>query len=147
MSQEIIRDIAYGCIALWNQGKFREAYEHYYARDAVKCEPTTIGDFPNEIEGLENLANQEEFIQGALTTPYSVSVAEGPFIGATGFSVIIKSDFAINATGDRHIFREVGIYTVLDGKIVREEFLYDEAELAMAHKLAKLQTGQSTQTN
>ena len=136
MSHQQIIDIAYGCIALWNQEKFREAYEAYYAEDAVKCEPTVIGDYPNEIQGRDTLADQEEFIQSGIATPHSIHVAEGPFIGANGFSVIIKSDFTINATGERHIFREVGVYTVEDGKIVREEFLYDEAELAMASKLA-----------
>lgn len=138
MAQQELLEIAYGCIKLWNNDGFREAYETYYAEDAVKCEPTAIGDFANEIQGLEKLADQEEYIQNDMTTVHSVSVSEGPFIGANGFSVIFKSDFTINATGDRHIFREVAVYTVENGKIVREEFLYDEAEYAMANKLATL---------
>ena len=136
MSHKEIVDIAYGRIALWNQEKFREAYETYYAEDAVKCEPTVIGDYPNEIRGLETLMAQEDSIQQEIMETHQIYIAEGPFIGASGFSIVIKSDFTHRATGTRHIFREVGIFTVEDGKIVREEFQYDEAEHQLATVLA-----------
>lgn len=137
MNNNDIKTIANACIALWNQLKFSEAYELYYAEDAVKCEPTAIGDYPNEIQGRDTLAAQEESIQNDLMETHSISVSEGPFIGANGFSVIIKSDFTVKATQERHIFREVGVYTVKEEKIVREEFFFDEAEHQMAVKLAE----------
>lgn len=131
-----IQEIAYGCIDLWNQMKFREAYETYFAEDAVKCEPTAIGEYPNQIQGRNTLIAQEESIQNDLMDTHGIYVSEGPFIGANGFSVIIKSDFTVKETGTRHIFREVGIYTIKDSEIVREEFLFDEAEFDLAVKLA-----------
>lgn len=48
--------------------------------------------------------------------------AEGPFVGATGFVV----HFTIDCTpkgGARMTSREVGVYTVEKGKIIREEFM------------------------
>jgi hypothetical protein len=48
--------------------------------------------------------------------------AEGPFVGATGFSVKYRIDFEEKATGKREVMDEIGVYTVQDGKIVREEF-------------------------
>ncbi|MFO0826904.1 MAG: SnoaL-like domain-containing protein [Phycisphaerales bacterium] len=48
--------------------------------------------------------------------------AEGPFVGATGFVV----HFTVDVTpknGQRMTSREVGVYTVSKGKIIREEFM------------------------
>ena len=79
---------------------------------------------------------QEDSIQQEIMVTHQIYVAEGPFIGASGFSIVVKSDFTHRATGTRHIFREVAMFTVSDGKIVREEFHYDEAEHLLAMKLA-----------
>ena len=127
-----IVDVAKGCIALWNAGNHPEAYRRFYAEDAVKVEPTSLGDYGNEIHGRDALIAHEDMIQGDIAIVNEVMISEGPFIGASGFSVIIKSDFTLNDSGIRFIFREVGIFTVVDGKITREEYLYDEAELAQA---------------
>jgi hypothetical protein len=50
--------------------------------------------------------------------------AEGPFVGSTGFAVRFKMDVETKSTGQRRIMDEVGVYTVEDGKIVCEEFMY-----------------------
>lgn len=49
---------------------------------------------------------------------------EGPYAGSTCFAVKIRIDKTENATGRRGVFEEVALYTVQDGKIVREEFCY-----------------------
>jgi hypothetical protein len=49
---------------------------------------------------------------------------EGPFVGATGFAVRFKIDVETKSTKQREKMEEVGVYTVTDGKIVREEFMY-----------------------
>ncbi len=50
--------------------------------------------------------------------------AEGPYVGATGFAVKFRMDVEEIATGKRSQMEEVGVYTVEDGKIVTEEFMY-----------------------
>lgn len=50
--------------------------------------------------------------------------AEGPYVGATGFAVRFKMDVEELATGKRTQMEEVGVYTVENGKIVTEEFMY-----------------------
>lgn len=50
--------------------------------------------------------------------------AEGPFVGSTGFSVHITMDVEEKKSGNRRTMREVGVYTVQNGKVVREEFMY-----------------------
>lgn len=50
--------------------------------------------------------------------------AEGPYVGATGFSVKFRMDIKDNSTGRRTIMEEIGVYTVLNGMIIQEEFMY-----------------------
>ena len=50
--------------------------------------------------------------------------AEGPYVGATGFSVKFRMDIKDNSTGRRTIMEEIGVYTVFNGKIIQEEFMY-----------------------
>lgn len=51
--------------------------------------------------------------------------ASGPFVGATGFSVLYDMDVeSKDSTMPRMKMREVGVYTVKKGKVVQEEFMY-----------------------
>lgn len=50
--------------------------------------------------------------------------AEGPYVGASGFSVKFDMTVRKRATGEEIKMNEVGVYTVDKGKIVREEFMY-----------------------
>jgi hypothetical protein len=57
-------------------------------------------------------------------TVHSVK-ATGPFVGATGFSVVYDMDVeAKDGSMPRMQMQEVGVYTVKNGKIVQEEFMY-----------------------
>ena len=51
--------------------------------------------------------------------------AEGPFLfGDDQFSLVFDMDVTNKESGERMQAKEVGVYTVKDGKIVREEFFY-----------------------
>ncbi len=50
--------------------------------------------------------------------------AEGPYVGGTGFAVKFTMEMEDKTTGERHSGTEVGVYTVKNGKIVQEEFMY-----------------------
>ena len=47
---------------------------------------------------------------------------EGPWVGATGFAIKFVGHVLQKATGQRHAMEEIAVYTVRDGKVVREEF-------------------------
>lgn len=47
---------------------------------------------------------------------------EGPWVGATGFAIKFTVDIVQKASGQRHAMEEIAVYTVRDGKVVREEF-------------------------
>lgn len=51
--------------------------------------------------------------------------ATGPFVGGTGFSVEYDMDVeAKDGSMPRMQMKEVGVYTVKNGKVVQEEFMY-----------------------
>lgn len=54
---------------------------------------------------------------------YSAS-AEGPYVGATGFSIKFTMDVEDTSTGKRETMNEVGVYRMKNGKVVEEEFMY-----------------------
>ena len=58
-------------------------------------------------------------------TVHSATVT-GPFIGLRPdqFVVMFDIDMTAKESGQRSRLAEVGLYTVKDGKVVREEFLY-----------------------
>jgi hypothetical protein len=47
---------------------------------------------------------------------------DGPWVGATGFSLKYWIDVTDTSSGQRSQFEEIAVYTVQDGKIIREEF-------------------------
>lgn len=50
---------------------------------------------------------------------------EGPFVNGAQFAVIFEMDFTVKGTGVRtKASREIGLYTVRDGKIAEEKFMY-----------------------
>ena len=54
---------------------------------------------------------------------HSASV-NGPFVGPERIAVVFSFGWTVKASGERRQFSEVAIYTVGNGKIIREEFLY-----------------------
>jgi ketosteroid isomerase-like protein len=52
------------------------------------------------------------------------ATAEGPYVNGDQFSVIFNMDVTVKETGQRMQMQEVGLYTLKDGKIVEEKFLY-----------------------
>lgn len=52
------------------------------------------------------------------------AAAEGPFVANDKFGVIFDFEVAPKATGKRTALREIAVYTVGNGAIVREEFFY-----------------------
>lgn len=49
---------------------------------------------------------------------------KGPFVGATGFAMHYEVGLKNRKTGDAMNMTEVAVYTVENGKVVREEFMY-----------------------
>lgn len=106
-------------VTMFNQGKFKEIEDFYWTPGIVSCE-----GFGVNAEWRGRAAAAEKNADWAKDHKMHGATAEGPFVGSTGFAVKFKIDMETISTGKREMMEEVGVYTVRDGKIVREEFMY-----------------------
>lgn len=95
-----------------------------YSPDAVSVEAAAMpGADSAESVGVDAIRQKHDWWY-TLMDVHSGNV-DGPYFhGADRFSVIFEIDATNRETGERNQMKEVAIYTVAGGKIVREEFYY-----------------------
>ena len=119
------KEIGKKLVELCNQGKFVEAMESLYSKDIVSVEPMAMHDMPAETRGIEGVRAKGKW----WTDNHEIHSmkAVGPFVARDQFIVEFDMDVTNKPSGKHIKGREAGIYTVKDGKVVREEFFYMEA--------------------
>ena len=114
-----LQTIAREFVELCNQGKNFDVMHTMYAPDIVSVEgdgAETVGQTP--------VIHKSEVWQ-ANNTIHGETV-RGPFFnGRNQFAVHFTFEVTPKATGRRITLEEVGVYTVEDDKITREQFFYD----------------------
>ena len=122
--KQIAEELVAGCRA--GNAKVRENLDRLYAEDAVSVEPVEMG-MPRATTGREGIRGKHDWWEASFEE--HETTAEGPFLmpaldGAPDrFAVIFGVDATHKESGERTQMKEVGLYTVEGGKIVREEFL------------------------
>jgi ketosteroid isomerase-like protein len=115
--KEIAEALVDGC----RTGKERENLDRLYHPDAVSVEAADYTGQGRETAGLAGIRGKHDWWDGAMEV-HSAEV-EGPFLhGDDRFAVIFDIDATDRASGQRMPMREVAVYHVADGRIVREEF-------------------------
>lgn len=76
---------------------------------------------PAEMRGLEAVRGKTEWFMNAHEV--HGSTVTGPYVAPDTFVVHFEIDVTEKASGERMQMSEVGIYTVKNGKVAREEFL------------------------
>ena len=115
---EIAAELVAGC----RENRARENLDRLYAPDAVSVEAADMGG-GRETRGVVGIHGKHDWWEGAFEV-HGLTV-EGPFVhGEDRFAVIFGMDTTDKATGERSQSREVAVYHVAGGKIVREEFFY-----------------------
>jgi hypothetical protein len=110
-------------VELCKQGKNDEAIESLYAQDIVSVEAGAPPGDSAERRGLPAIRDKSAWWNGNHTI-HSATV-EGPFPNGDRFAVRFTYDVTAKHLGNARItMDEVALYTVKDGKIVREEFFY-----------------------
>lgn len=124
MSAEETRAIADTLLTLCNENREREGLDTLYAPDAVSVEAMPMpGSDSAEVVGVDGIKGKHDWWYASFEV-HEAGV-EGPFMhGDDRFAMIFSMDVTEKASGERSQMREVGVYTVAGGKIVREEFFY-----------------------
>lgn len=103
-----------------------DAIKTLYSEDITSVEAMAMADRPAEIRGIEKVTAKNKWWYDSHHIHHAS--AEGPFPHGDRFAVIFHYEVTPKAgpfEGKRNKFDEVALYTVKNGKIVREEFFYD----------------------
>ena len=110
-------------VKLCQEGNSDGALDQLYSDSIVSIEGQGSDEMPARMEGIAAIKGKSEW-WFANHEVHSME-AEGPYVGHREDQFVVR--FHIDITpkgGERTQLTEVGIYTVADGKVQQEEFLY-----------------------
>jgi hypothetical protein len=110
-------EIATEVFSMLKDGKFTEVEERWLAPSIVSVEGAGVS-----MAWTGKKAVLGKYRGWESDNEINEMRVEGPWVGATGFAVRYVGDITQKSTGQRNKMEEIAVYTVKDGKIVREEF-------------------------
>lgn len=119
-------EIANKLIDLCRQGRHAECLATMYADHAVSVEAMAMPGTGQESNGLAAIKGKSEWWVN--NHEVHSAVITGPWPNGNRFVVGFNYDVTNKPSGQRMQLDEVGLYTVENGKIVREEFFYGTGE-------------------
>jgi ketosteroid isomerase-like protein len=115
--------VAQELVALCREGRNLDAVNKLYSPRIVSIESSGSPEMPAEMSGIEAIRAKHEWWE-ANNEVHAMQV-NGPLLGEGQFAVQFTFDATFKPTGQRKSMTEMALYTVKDGKIVREEFFYN----------------------
>ncbi len=113
-----IQEIADKVVAMNRAGDYEAIYKELYAPDAVSIE--NWGDKPEVYTGLEAIGKKAEAWMADVVEMHETSCSE-PLVADSSFAITFTMDITYKSRG-REKMTEMAVYTVKNGKIVKEEF-------------------------
>ena len=116
------QEIAKRYVSLCQQGKNDACLDELYAKNAVSVEAAMPPGMDRTAKGLDAIRAKGKDWQDS----HIVHRAEvnGPFPNENRFAVRFTFDVTDKPSGKRTTMDEVGLFTIENGKITREEFFY-----------------------
>jgi len=116
------QDIAKRYVSLCQQGKYDACLEELYAKNAVSVEAAMPPGMDRTAKGLDAIrAKGKDWQESHIVHSAEVT---GPFPNENRFAVHFVYDVTDKPSGKRMTMDEVGLFTIENGKITREEFFY-----------------------
>ena len=114
-------EVANKVVELTRKQAWHEAVDALYDKDIVSVEALGMGGESPEKRGIDAVHGKADWwIENMEVHSFKVS---GPFVAHDRFVVQYDVDATDKNSKRRFQMSEVGVYTVKNGKIVREEFL------------------------
>ena len=114
-------EVAKNVVELVRKQAWYEALDTLYDKDIVSVEAFSMSGGSPETRGKEGVRGKIDWWVNAMEV-HSFSASE-PFVAHDRFVVQYDADVTDKSSKQRRRMSEVGVYTVKDGKIIREEFL------------------------
>jgi hypothetical protein len=108
---------------LAQRGQIHLIKQELYAESIISIEPQNNSNLPLLTEGMEAYEKKEQqFYQ--MYTEIHGGFCLKPLVIACHFTCAMGMDVTLN--GERKIKEEIGVFEVKDGKIVKEQFFYND---------------------
>jgi hypothetical protein len=114
-------EVAKKVVELTRKQAWYEALDTLYDQEVVSVEAYSMGGGSPETRGKDGVRGKIDWWVNAMEV-HSFD-AHRPFVGHDRFVIQFDADVSDKKTKERRQLCEVGVYTVKNGKIVREEFL------------------------
>jgi len=116
------KQIAENLVSWCNKGDYDRCYQELYSPEIVSIEPNW-SSYP-KAEGMKEIAKKGEWWEENFEV--HSSKASEPTVANNWFSVRFDMDTTHKPSGQRSKSSEIAVYQVKDGKIVQEQFFYDQ---------------------
>ena len=115
-----IEEIAKRLVAHCREAKWEAAQRELYSDNAVSVEPFETPMFKKETKSLQAIIEKGHQFDAMVETMHSLTVSD-PVVATNSFACTMQMDVTMKGQG-RMNMKELCVYDVKDGKIVREEF-------------------------
>jgi ketosteroid isomerase-like protein len=116
------QEISKRYVELCQQGKGDVCLEELYAKDAVSVEAAPPPGMERAVKGLDAIRAKGKGWQESNIVHRAEVI--GPYPNDNRFAVRFVFDITNKPSGKRMSMDEVGLFTIENGKITREEFFY-----------------------
>lgn len=116
------QEVAIRLVTLCKEFKNFDAMNELYADEIVSVEAVAGPHGPHETAGKAAVIKKSA--DWAAEHEIHSGLVDGPFVAQDKFGTIFDFDVTNKASGIRMHLKEIAVYTVANGKITREEFLY-----------------------
>ena len=119
-----VQEIGQRLVELCRSGNDSTTLDELYHDDAVSVEAVLMpGSDSREVSGIEAIRGKHDWWNN--TMEMHAATVDGPYPhGGDRFAVIFEIDATDRTQDQRFQMKEVAVYHVSGGKIVREEFFY-----------------------
>lgn len=109
---------------LIQQHKYEQIQDELYAPDAVSIEPENDSHLPLRVEGIQTLRQKEGLFFSQVDELFGSYMSE-VVVSTYYFSMMTGMDVRMKGK-ERKIKEQIGVFEVRNGKIVKEQFFYDD---------------------
>jgi hypothetical protein len=122
MSTNTGNDIGKRYVALCKEGQYDKCLDELFSKDAVSVEALDPPNGSRTVKGLDAIhAKGKEWGENHIIHKVDVT---GPFPNADRFIVRFTFEVTNKKSNQRITLDEMGLFTIENGKITREEFFY-----------------------
>jgi len=119
------QEVAKRYVELAKIGELHTIQQELYSSDAISIEPENNSQLPLRVEGLSAMQEKEQYFYQNIVEEMHGGFCSEPVVSTYYFACAMGMDVTIKGQA-RRVKEQIGIFEVRDGKIVSEQFFYDD---------------------